>query len=153
MYRIRQEELIYLLQNLLSHRLIEHSLYLSTLSIPSAKHGSSPPLDSSLPLPQLIRSALLRSPLAHLYELHPLFTKLLNLSIKSPSITSAYIPYRNLRSANMFAGLPEGFVRRKIGGKMETEGGDEIKRESSDVVVLVIACLELIGSEIGAGRL
>lgn len=53
----------------------------------------------------------------------------------------------------MFAGLPEGFVRRKIGGKMETEGGDEIKRESSDVVVLVIACLELIGSEIGAGRL
>lgn len=134
--------------------MIEHSFYLSTLSIPSTNYTTAQSLDINLPLPELIRSALLRSPLAHLYELHPLFTKLLNLSIKSPSITSAYIPYRNLRSANLVSGLPEGFVRRKIGGKIEEkEGVEEVKRESSDVVMLVIACLELIGSEIGAGGL
>lgn len=159
--RIRQEELIYLLQNLLSQRLIDHSLYLSTLPLPSSSYLSSsttPAIDYNLPLPTLIRSALLRSSIGHLYELHPLFTKLLNLSIKSPSITSAYIPYRNLSSGYSVGGLPDGFVRRKIGqpselGEQNLNDPMQVVKERNDVVALVIACLDLVGIEVGSGGL
>ena len=70
----------------------------------------------SLPLSQLVRAALLRSPRAHLYELHQQFTALLALSTASPSITSAYVPYRRIAgSEEAFKGLPDGFKVQSVG--------------------------------------
>lgn len=144
---VRQEELIYVLQKLYTCRLREGTLWASAEADPSKSALSTTTLDTTLPLPQLIRSALLRSPLAHLYELHPLFTSLLSLSTTSPSITSAYIPYRRIVGNSegddfVLKGLPEGFVVHKIGraGAGEEEG---------DVVQLSLACLREVGNEIG----
>ncbi|KAM0751477.1 hypothetical protein T439DRAFT_287566 [Meredithblackwellia eburnea MCA 4105] len=147
--RVRQEELIYVLQKLLHCRLREGTLWASAETNPSSSVSSIPPLDTSLPLPKLIRSALLRSPIAHLYELHPLFTALLSLSTTSPSITSAYIPYRRVANGGQsdevtFKGLAEGFPVGKIGRPGDGE-------EEGDVVQLTLACLGLVGLEIGAG--
>lgn len=145
---VRQEELIFVLQKLLTCRLREGTLWASTQPEPSLSVLAATPLDTSLPLPQLIRSALLRSPFAHLYELHPLFTSLLALSTSSPSITSAYIPYRRIAGTGEqeagLKGLPAGFVVTRIGkGKVE--------EQESDVVQLTLACLRKVGEEIGAG--
>lgn len=147
--RVRQEELIFVLQKLQTCRLHDGALWASEHPDPSSSVVSGSPLDVSLPLTQLVRSALLRSPLAHLYELHPLFISLLSLSTTSPSITSAYIPYRGIghaekSDAEAFKGLPEGFIVRKIGRSTSTV-------EAGDVVQLALANLELVGVEIGAG--
>lgn len=125
----------------------------------------APNIDSDIPLRQLIRSALLRSPLAHLYELHPLFTSLLTLSTSSPSITSAYIPYRRiaglphgdaLATPAMMKGLPAGFTPKRIGRAVQMNGdSDGMAREEAraemDVVQLTLGCLRKVGEEIGAG--
>lgn len=145
---VRQEELIFVLQKLLACRLREGTLWASTQPEPSLSVLTSASLDTSLPLPQLIRSALLSSPLAHLYELHPLFTSLLALSTSSPSITSAYIPYRKIagtgESDAVLKGLPAGFATTRI-------GKGEVGEQESDVVQLTLACLRNVGEEIGAG--
>lgn len=137
-----------MLQKLLHCRLLEGTLWASYQPSPSLSVQSLPPLDVSLPLSDLIRSALLRSPLAHLYELHQLFTSLLSLSTTSPSITSAYIPYRRVAASGLpdhiaFKGLAEGFEIGRIGRPGDGE-------EEGDVVQLTIDCLGLIGHEIGA---
>ncbi|KAL8279821.1 hypothetical protein RQP46_007671 [Phenoliferia psychrophenolica] len=147
--RVRQEELIFVLQKLFHCRLREGTLWASTQPSPSRTVAAVTPLDVSLPLPQLIRSALLRSPLAHLYELHPHFTSLLSLSTTSPSITSAYIPYRRVAGNGQpdqvaFKGLPEGIQIGRVGRAGEGE-------EEGDVVQLTLACLALVSEEIGAG--
>lgn len=145
---VRQEELIFVLQRLLHSKLRECTLWASYQADPTASLVLSPSIDTALPLPVLLRSLLLRSSLAHLYELHPLFTALLSLSIVSPSITSAYIPFRRDTGARgsdniTFKGLPDGFIVGRVGrsGVGETEG---------DVVKLALACLAKVGLEIGA---
>ena len=139
---VRQEELIFVLQRLLNLRLGEGTL--------STALESSSTIDTTLPLPLLIRSLLLRSSLGHLYELHPLFTSLISLSTHSPSITSAYIPSRRHAAIKdsdniTFRGLPDGFIVGKIG-----RAGSGM--EESDVVQLVLRILEKLGEEIGSSR-
>lgn len=151
---VRQEELIYILQKLHRCRLRTGTLWASTQLDPSSSATSSPALDTSLPLAQLVRSALLRSPRGHLYELHQQFTALLSLSTSSPSITSAYIPYRRLVGSEeddviAFKGLPEGFKVERIG----RAGAGAVEEGEGDVVQLALACLKLVGEEIGSGGL
>ncbi|GAA5902486.1 Mon2p [Sporobolomyces salmoneus] len=150
--RIRQEELVYVLQKLTSIRLREGTLWASSQSDPSASASStSPQLDASLPLPLLIRSTLLRSSLAHLYELHPLFTSLLSLAQMTPSINLNYLPYRSTVGRTpdsdelSFEGLPHGFRVKRI-------GQTSIEQEESDVLKLALTGLALVGQEIGAGQ-
>ncbi|GAA5936680.1 hypothetical protein JCM1841_000223 [Sporobolomyces salmonicolor] len=152
--RIRQEELTYVLQKLLATRLREGTLWASAQPEPSTAVAWPLQLDTSLPLPVLIRSALLRSPLAHLYELHPLFTALLALSTSSPSITSTYVPYSRVVGISddsggepSLEGLPSGFEIKRI-GRLPSAGGEAFQ---GDVVKLVLACLAQVGAEIGAG--
>lgn len=156
MDRLRQEELVFVLQNLLSLRLRE-GVYSASLSPDPSSFVQQPPLalDTSLPLPQLVRSIVLRSPLAHLYELHSMLTSLLMLSTVSPSITSAYIPQRLLVIEDsedaLFKGLPEGFNIRRLGKpaslSSQEEGGERLV---TDVVALVLRCLDRVGKEIGS---
>ncbi|GAA5873054.1 hypothetical protein JCM1840_007309 [Sporobolomyces johnsonii] len=153
--RIRQEELAYVLQKLLATRLREGTLWASAQPEPSNAVASPLQLDTSLALPALIRSTLLRSPLAHLYELHSLFTALLSLSSSSPSIISAYVPYRRIVGIRddsgeepSLEGLPAGFQVKRI-GRLSTAGAGE--EPEGDVVKLVLACLAKVGDEIGAG--
>ncbi|GJN94193.1 hypothetical protein Rhopal_007267-T1 [Rhodotorula paludigena] len=151
--RIRQEELVYLLQKLLSLRLRPNTLWASYQPNPSAAITAPTQLDTTLPLSGLVRSALLRSPLAHLYELHTLFTDLLALSNLSPSITAAYVPYRRLVGINpetgegSFEGLPAGFTPSAAPRAKASEV------EETDVVKLTLRCLSAVGKEIGAGEL
>ena len=149
--RIRQEELVYVLQKLNSARLREGTLWASSQSSPSAAADSPLQLDTSLPLATLIRSTLLRSPLAHLYELHPLFTSLLSLAQTTPPLQSSYLPYRSTVGLSeegelSFEGLPHGFKVKRT-GQSSTSTNDE-----SDILKLVLSCLEKVGSEIGAGK-
>ncbi|GAA6033445.1 hypothetical protein JCM8097_001397 [Rhodosporidiobolus ruineniae] len=149
--RLRQEELVYLLQKLLNLRIPEGSLWASSQPNPSEAVSSPVTLDASLPIPDLVRSALLRSSQAHLYELHPLFTDLLSLSNLSPSIVAPYVPQRYLVSLaedgeQSFEGLPSGFEVGRIG----RSGGKE-ERGETQVVKLVLAALAKVGQEIGAG--
>lgn len=148
--RIRQEELVYILQKLASMRLREGTLWASTQSSPSAAATSPFSLDSSLPLSALIRSTLLRSPLAHLYELHPLFTGVLALAQTTPSINLKYVPYRltvgrSDSGEHTYEGLPHGFKVKRTG---RTSG----QAQETDVLKLVLSSLEKVGSEIGAGQ-
>ncbi|BGP52111.1 Endocytosis and vacuole integrity protein [Rhodotorula kratochvilovae] len=149
--RIRQEELVYLLQQLLSLRLFPNSLWASSQPSPSEAIASPSALDASLPLTTLVRSALLRSPLAHLYELHPRFTGLLQLSNLAPSITAAYVPHRRLVGLDAetgeasYEGLPAGFEPGVVGRARRTD-----EKVETDVVKLVLACLAAVGQEIGA---
>ncbi|GAA5886464.1 hypothetical protein JCM5296_001916 [Sporobolomyces johnsonii] len=154
--RIRQEELAYVLQKLLATRLREGTLWASAQPEPSNAVASPLlRLDASLALPALVRSTLLRSPLAHLYELHPLFIALLSLSSSSPSIVFAYVPYRRIVGIRDDSGeepsledLPTGFQVKRI-GRLSTAGAGE--EPEGDVVKLVLACLAKVGDEIGAG--
>lgn len=121
---------------------------LLTLTLREGTYSSSTaPIDLTQPLPLLIRSILLRSSLAHLYDLHSLLISLLKLSKLSPSITEAYIPYRRVvnQRDDALKGLPEGFNVGRI-GRVEIEGERE-----TDLVKLVLGCLERVGNEIGAG--
>ncbi|GAA5895692.1 hypothetical protein JCM8208_005301 [Rhodotorula glutinis] len=151
--RIRQEELVYLLQQLLALQLAPNTLWAASQAAPTEAIASPSPLDPSLPLPDLVRSALLRSPQAHLYELYPLFTDLLQLCNLAPSVTAAYVPHRRLVDFDRetgeprFDGLPAGF---EIGVVGRARRGDEESGES-DVVRLVLACLARVGQELGAG--
>lgn len=147
---IRQEELVYLLQQLLALRLSEGTLWASGQPDPSAAAVSPFSLDASLPLSSLVRTALLRSPSAHLYELQPLFTDLLTLANLAPPITTAYTPSRHLVALGddrkqHFEGLPTGFEVGTIGRNWHDED------EETSVVKLVLAALAKVGKEIGAG--
>ncbi|GAA5884135.1 hypothetical protein JCM6882_002154 [Rhodosporidiobolus microsporus] len=147
--RVRQEELVYLLQKTLDLELPEGTLWASSQPDPSEAVSSSFTVDASLPLPSLIRSVLLRSPRAHLYDLHPLFTDLLSLSNLSPSITSAYVPPRQLVGLDedgqrTFEGLPAGVELGKVG----REGP---RTHEQDVAKLALAALAVVGKEVGAG--
>lgn len=138
---------MFVLQNL-AGLVLREGIYAASLDSDPTASAKSPaaPLSASFPLPQLIRSVLLRSPLAHLYELHPLLTSLLTLSITSPSITSAYIPYRQIAASandNSIRGLPIGFEVGRVGRVVEQESLE------TDVVKLVLTCLNSIGKEIG----
>ncbi|GAA6056217.1 hypothetical protein JCM3770_002092 [Rhodotorula araucariae] len=151
--RVRQEELVYLLQQLLSLRLFPNSLWAALQPFPSEAVASPEPPDAGLPLAALVRSALLRSPRAHLYELHPCFTDLLQLSSLAPSITAAYIPHRRLgildaeAGVATYEGLPAGFDPAIVGRARRPD-----EKVETDVAKLVLACLETVGQEIGAGR-
>ncbi|GAA5930374.1 hypothetical protein JCM10213_001074 [Rhodosporidiobolus nylandii] len=149
--RIRQEEVLYLLQQLLALRLPEGSLWASLQPAPSEAIANPFSLDSSLSLSTLVRTAILRSPHAHLYELQPLLTAFLSLSNLVPSVTSAYVPHRELVARSndgeqTFEGLPAGIDVGKIG----RVGGREV--EESDLRKLVLAALARVGEEVGAGR-
>jgi hypothetical protein len=138
------------LQKLTSTRLREGTLWAGTQPDPSSAASSPLQLDTSLPLSTLIRSTLLRSPLAHLYELHPLFTSLLSLAQTTPPINLTYLPYRYTvgRTENgqiSYDGLPHGF-------KVKKTGQVSSNLEESDVLKLVLKGLELVGQEIGAGQ-
>ncbi|SCV74793.1 BQ2448_7822 [Microbotryum intermedium] len=150
--RIRQEELTFVLQYLSTVRIGAGTLFSSTQTDPTSALLKPPPLtlDSPSGGPTLIRSALLRSPLGHLYDLYPSLTALLSLSIISPSITSAYIPYRRIVDSDPFKtddeglpGLPEGIQLGRI-GKIGQEESQE-----TDVVRLTLGCLQKVAGEIG----
>ncbi|GAA5879714.1 hypothetical protein JCM1840_006836 [Sporobolomyces johnsonii] len=90
----------------LSLRLFFGSTPLSLFQPSSARRSSARPLRTSL------------------YELHPLFTALLSLSNSSPSIVSAYGPYRRIVGIRddsgeepSLEGLPTGFQVKRVGGK------------------------------------
>lgn len=144
---MRQEELIFVLQRLLSLRLREGTLWASSTADPSAAllSPTSIAIDASLPLPATIRSLSLRSPTAHLYEMYPQFLDLLTLSTHSSSITSAYIPSRRVSTTVetiTYKGLPDGFVTGRIGSRTGSE-------KEGDVIQLVLQSLRLLGAEIG----
>ncbi|BGP03886.1 Endocytosis and vacuole integrity protein [Rhodotorula toruloides] len=152
--RIRQEELIYVLQRISALRLAPSTLWASTQPSPSSAIASPTPLSSSSPR-DLVRDAMLRSPLAHLYELHNLFTDLLEVARNELSIVQAYMPQRlavGLREEDdevEWEGLPAGCKvgavgRRRRGGVGHDEG-------EMDVAKLALRCLKLVGEEIGAG--
>ncbi|GAA5958007.1 hypothetical protein JCM3765_006230 [Sporobolomyces pararoseus] len=148
--RIRQEELVYVLQKLLSIRLKEGTLWASTQSDPTSSVSTPFQIDSSLPLSTLIRSTLLRSPFAHLYELHSLFTSLLTLAQTTPCINLNYLPYRctvgRTESGEIsYDGLPHGFKVKRT-GQVSTEANE------TDILVLTLKGLEIVGEEIGAGQ-
>lgn len=141
--------MIFVLQRLLNSTLRQGSLRASFEADPTSAILQPPPHDSALPLPQLIRTLLLCSTKAHLYELHPLLTSLLSLSIHSPSITSAYIPSKRNSITEVdsvrFRGLPDGFLPGIIGRGTGRRGEDV-----EDVLELVLKCLKKVGEEIGA---
>lgn len=152
--RIRQEELIYVLQRLVALRLAPNTLWASMQSSPSTAIASPAPLSSGSPS-AIVRDAMLRSPLAHLYELHRLLTNLLEVARNEPSIVQAYMPQRfavGLRDGDDQAewdGLPPGC---KIGvvGRRHRDGAGRGEKEM-DVGKLALRCLKLVGEEIGAG--
>ncbi|BGP27996.1 Endocytosis and vacuole integrity protein [Rhodotorula toruloides] len=151
--RIRQEELIYVLQRLSTLRLAPNTLWAATQPSPSSAMASSTSLSSTSPR-ELVRAAMLRSPLAHLYELHGFLTELLGVARNEPSIAQAYMPQRfavGLRDGDEeveWEGLPAGCKvgivgrRRRVGAG---QGEDEM-----DVAKLALKCMKLVGEEIGA---
>ncbi|GAA5982187.1 hypothetical protein JCM5350_003486 [Sporobolomyces pararoseus] len=148
--RIRQEELVYSLQKLLSVRLREGTLWASTQPDPSSAVFTPLQIDPTSPLSTLIRSTLLRSPFAHLYELHPLFTSLITLAQTTPPINLNYLPYRSTvgrtESGEInYDGLPYGFKVKRTGHPL-TEVQD------TEVLALALKGLEIVGKEIGSGQ-
>ncbi|GAA6060857.1 hypothetical protein JCM10212_006237 [Sporobolomyces blumeae] len=146
--RIRQEELVYILQKLFALRLAEGTLWASTQSSPSKAIDSPDAFDPSLPLSSMIRSILLRSPAAHLYEFHSLLVALLSVVQTTSPSTTASLPYRfaagQAEDGQDLEGLPHGFPIVGI-GKPPAEP------QEVDIVKLVLGCLAVVGSEIGAG--
>lgn len=138
--RIRQEELAFILQRLSRLRLRPNTLWASTQSHPSQAVNGESADDDTRDHKALLRTHLLRSPLAHLYRMYPLITSLLSLAISSPSITSAYIPFSRKDSSD---DLQFTFVGLK------PEESDEGEHEV-DIVKLVLRCLSAVGEEIGA---
>ncbi|GAA6010582.1 hypothetical protein JCM10207_007749 [Rhodosporidiobolus poonsookiae] len=163
--RIRQEELLYVLHRLTSLRLPPNTLWASLQPSPSAAVSSPPPIDPTAPgsLAALVRTALLRSPLAHLYELHPLLTDLVALARAAPSVAAPYVPQRYLSASSSSAegeegekweGLPAGFEVGRVGRRRAQggEGGGAGDGEMQDVVQLAVRALKMVGGEIGAGE-
>ncbi|BGP35773.1 Endocytosis and vacuole integrity protein [Rhodotorula toruloides] len=152
--RIRQEELIYVLQRLSALRLVPNTLWASAQPSPSSAIASPTPLSSTSPR-ELVRDAMLRSPLAHLYELHGLLTDLLEVARNEPSIVQAYMPQRfavGLRNEDddgEWEGLPAGCKVGIVGRRRRGGAGQD--EDEMDVAKLTLRCLRLVGEEIGAG--
>ncbi|BGO96049.1 hypothetical protein NBRC10512_005991 [Rhodotorula toruloides] len=152
--RIRQEELTYVLQRLSALRLARDTLWASTQPSPSSAIASPTPLSSSSPRDR-VRDAMLRSPLAHLYELHGVLIDLLEVARSEPSIVQAYMPQRfavGLREEDEeveWEGLPAGCKVGIVGRRRR--GGVGHDEDEMDVAKLALRCLKLVGEEIGAG--
>ncbi|KAM0789810.1 hypothetical protein ACM66B_006661 [Microbotryomycetes sp. NB124-2] len=155
--RLRQEELVFVLRKLVTCRLRPRTLWASYESDPTTAVKSSPASSSS---DNVVRSTLLCSPVAHLYELHQLLTSLLGLSASTPSVVSAYVPSRRVsggtrggdRHQSELKGLPDGVQVGLVGSNSRdvVDGESEADR---DVTALVARCLTLVGQEIGSTRL
>ncbi|KAK4056370.1 Endocytosis and vacuole integrity protein [Microbotryomycetes sp. JL221] len=146
--RVRQEELVFVLQKLVSCRLRPMTLWASYESDPT----SAVKLDSTASDRPSVRSTLLCSSIGHLYELHQLLTSLLALSVTSPSIVCAYMPNRgNTGQADDLKGLPEGVQAGRIGRgiQLEASQGQSNALHERNVTALVTQCLLLVGQEIG----
>ncbi|KAK4051549.1 Endocytosis and vacuole integrity protein [Microbotryomycetes sp. JL201] len=114
--RVRQEELVFVLQRLIACRLRPKTLWASYEAEPSMAIKSEP----TPTFVDVVRSTLLCSPIAHLYELHQLLTSLLGLSVSSPSVVSAYVPSRRSSGGgNELKGLPEGVQVGLIGSSAD----------------------------------
>ena len=155
--RVRQEELVFVLQSLLRLRLAPNTLFAAYQADPSAALLRPAAVDPSQPLTLLVRSALLRSPVAHVYEVHSLLTDLLSLASSAPSVVSAYVPYRRIVGAGAakgqgqgaeerWPGLPDGFKVGRVGREEEGEG-----EFGQDVVGLCLRGLRVVGEEAGVG--
>ena len=126
-----------MLQKLASCRLRPNTLWTSYQSADSSESSNT------------VRSTLLRSAIAHLYELHQLLTSVLGLSTSCPSIVASYVPHRRISTGGVedeLKGLPEGVQVGRIGGRHSSH------EEERDVAMLVMRCLTLVGQEIGATR-
>ncbi|GAA5943397.1 Mon2p [Sporobolomyces koalae] len=148
--RIRQEELVHVLQQLDTIRIREGTLWASQQADPTASADSAHEIDTSLPPHLLLRSILLKSPLAHVYELQPLLIRFLSLAQKTSFVHLDYTPYRctvgRTDSGDFeFPGLPHGFTVKRTGLSAGSTQG-------SNVVDLVLSILEKVGHEIGAGH-
>ncbi|GAA5977223.1 hypothetical protein JCM11641_003881 [Rhodosporidiobolus odoratus] len=156
--RIRQSELLYLLHSCLSLNLPSGALWASSQSSPSSCILTPFSYDPSLPLPQLVRSALLHSPRAHLYDLYPLFVDLLALSELTPAIKApSWGPHMGLErdeeGKEVWEGLPGGIEVGRIGRSIGyPAAGAEEEEEGADVKRLVLRALKVVGKEVGAGN-
>ena len=97
-----------------------------------------------------VRTRLLESPTAILYELYPLLVDLLRTVATLPTVTRApsYLPRRFLETpaddAEPFDGLPAGWQVGHIGRLIAPD-------TEQDLVSLVGACLGQVGRAIAAG--
>ncbi|GAA6023836.1 hypothetical protein JCM11491_006311 [Sporobolomyces phaffii] len=148
--RIRQEELVYVLQKLVSIR-----LGAGTLSTATASGGGGVG----------VRESLLRSPVAHLYELYPLLTAFVALlASSSAAVRLDYVPYRltvdeDDGTTTTQEGFPSGWFTPTAAAaaaaaaatNRATRGGTT-STTTTDALKLVLEGLELVGTEIQAGR-
>ncbi|GAA5871435.1 hypothetical protein JCM3774_005599 [Rhodotorula dairenensis] len=141
--RVRQEELQYLLQRLLALRLPTKTLSTSLQSPPAS---ADPDADAAA----RVRSQLLETPSAMLYELFPLLVDLLRTVATLPTVTRATsdLPRRYLETPvnddEAFDGLPAEYKVGKIGRLVAPDA-------EQDLMSLVNACLGQVGRVIAAG--
>ncbi|GAA5982776.1 hypothetical protein JCM10908_006780 [Rhodotorula pacifica] len=142
--RIRQEELQYLLQ-----RLIDLRLPAGTLNV-ALQSTTSRATDRDSQAASEVRSSLLQSPCAFLYEFYPLFVDLLRTVATLPTVTRApsYLPRRYLDipadEEEAYDGLPAGWKVSNIGRLVAPDA-------EQDLVSLVSVCLGQVGREMAAG--
>ncbi|PCH34907.1 hypothetical protein WOLCODRAFT_27538 [Wolfiporia cocos MD-104 SS10] len=145
--RVREEELLYVLQKLLQLRLWPGTLWAALSESPSKYCMEQPGIDQSLEPMQLIADAVKRSPTAHLFHFYPILCEIVSIPRKSPSTwvmtTSATRGQSAVHLADSIATRPNALPKISNGDHRAVE---------LDARTLATECLKEVGRGMGVGR-
>ncbi|EMD41098.1 hypothetical protein CERSUDRAFT_111675 [Gelatoporia subvermispora B] len=147
--RVREEELLYVLQKLHTLRLWPGTLWAALSPSPSVFCLEQPPVDPSLTPAQLIADTIKRSSIAHLFHFYPIFCEIVSILRKTPT---AWVMTKARRTSADFTANSED-VRKSISWTQVASGAaQEGRAVELDARLLVKECLKDVGREMGVGR-
>ncbi|OCH93573.1 hypothetical protein OBBRIDRAFT_885401 [Obba rivulosa] len=147
--RVREEELLYVLQKLHVLRLWPGTLWAALSASPSAFSVEQPAVDTTLEPAQLIADTIKRSTIAHLFHFYPIFCEIVSIPRKTPT---AWVMTKAARTSTDFSANSED-VRKSVSWTQVASGAaQEGRAVELDARFLVKECLKEVGREMGVGR-
>ncbi|KAI0668157.1 hypothetical protein C8Q78DRAFT_980256 [Trametes maxima] len=147
--RIREEELLYVLQKLLALKLWSGTLWAALSDSPSAYSVEQPLVAQTLSPSALIADAVKRSTKAHLFHFYPILCEIVSIPRKTPTAWVMSAAPRAMSSS----GTTSAEARNSVTWTDVTSGvANEGHAVELDARALVKECLREVGRELGVGR-
>ncbi|CCL98022.1 uncharacterized protein FIBRA_00015 [Fibroporia radiculosa] len=145
--RIREEELLYVLQKLHRLELWPGTLWAALSESPSKYCEELPNIDQSLQPTQLITDAVKRSRKAHLFHFYSVLCEIVSIPRKMPSIWSSKDSLRSSITVTTLSATKSSVTQSSFADDVVHHRPIEL-----DARTVVKECLKEIGKEMGVGR-